>query len=1029
MKRTLFNLITVLLICQACQQTEQKRELRFSNLQEQFADPGAEFRTAPLWVWNTDVTTADIDRMLTELKQQGFGGAFVHPRPGLETEYLSPEWFQLWDYALQKGKELGLLISIYDENSYPSGFGGGHVPDRMPEAYNQGQVLLGSLSREVPDSCYMCLMKQGGEYINITDKLAEYKGKDGEYCIYQLGCYGASNWTAGFPYVDLMAKGVTEKFIEVTMTEGYEKYFGNRLGTEIKNIFTDEPNISTPYGGHCRWTPDLFDTFQQMWGYDLRTHWPQLGEESGDWKKVRHDYNATLLRLFIDRWCKPWHDYCERKGMLWTGHYWEHAWPDLSQGPDNMAMYAWHQMPAIDMLFNQFDDNDNCRAQFGNIRSVKELRSVANQKGRVRTLSETYGGGGWDETLTDLKRLGDWEFALGVNFMNQHLSHMTITGARKFDYPPEFTSLSPWWQDYGVLNDYFARLSLVLSQGRQQNGWLILEPTTSLWLHFTNVAGGEPLWNIARTFQSLLGPLEKGQMEYDLGCEDIIRDCGSVDRKQLRIGQALYHTVVLPPFMENLESRTFQLLRDFSDRGGRIITLGSPDRVDGEENAELKAFMQSAAVIKMQSAEEVLSLYRQETDLQMECPKDSHVYHYRCRYEDGQLLFMVNSSLTDEAGVSFSIPGKFLYRLDALTGRIFLHARAEEGQIEVKTKLYPAGSALWFVSDREALNAEPEEVIPNTLKPLQAQDETEVQPLRANVLNLDFCNLTVGGTSQPDLYYKEANGRMWQHFGQGDPWETAVQFRRRILERDSFPEGEIQLEYPFMVEEDFDRSGMTAIIEKPWMWDVSVNDIPVKDYSVDTLLDCRMGDYAIGNLVRLGRNKITLHMQRMNIRAELGPVMLTGKFGVKGADKGFALTAAPQSVGLGDYSKTGYPEYPWEMCYTKLYQVDNPDQDFFVQLGRWNGTVAQVWVNGQKAGIIAWQPYRLNVRPCMKSGCNRVEVRIIGSNANLYGPHYAPLTGLMGPGSWNGVGNQLPGDQYRLSPYGLDEDFILLFGS
>ena len=114
------------------------------------------------------------------------------------------------------------------------------------------------------------------------------------------------------------------------------------------------------------------------------------------------------------------------------------------------------------------------------------------------------------------------------------------------------------------------------------------------------------------------------------------------------------------------------------------------------------------------------------------------------------------------------------------------------------------------------------------------------------------------------------------------------------------------------------------------------------------------------------------------------------------------------------------------MCYTKLYQVDNPDQDFFVQLGRWNGTVAQVWVNGQKAGIIAWQPYRLNVSPWIKSGCNRVEVRVIGSNDNLYGPHYAPLTGLMGPGSWNGVGSQLPGDQYRLSSYGLDEDFFLM---
>ena len=57
-------------------------------------------------------------------------------------------------------------------------------------------------------------------------------------------------------------------------------------------------------------------------------------------------------------------------------------------------------------------------AQFGNVRAVKELRSVANQMGYTRTLSETYGGGGWDETFKDFKRLGDWEYVLGVNFMN-----------------------------------------------------------------------------------------------------------------------------------------------------------------------------------------------------------------------------------------------------------------------------------------------------------------------------------------------------------------------------------------------------------------------------------------------------------------------------------------------------------------------------------------------------------------------------------------------------------------------------------
>ena len=99
-----------------------------------FKNPPGKYRPAPLWVWNDRMTPDLIDFQLTQLAGHGFGGAFVHPRPGLVTEYLSDEWFALWGHALEKAKELGMQLSIYDENSYPSGFAGGHVSAACPEA-------------------------------------------------------------------------------------------------------------------------------------------------------------------------------------------------------------------------------------------------------------------------------------------------------------------------------------------------------------------------------------------------------------------------------------------------------------------------------------------------------------------------------------------------------------------------------------------------------------------------------------------------------------------------------------------------------------------------------------------------------------------------------------------------------------------------------------------------------------------------------------------------------------------------------
>ena len=64
--------------------------------------------------------------------------AFVHPRPGLMTPYLSDDWFRLWKVALDEAERLDMNVWIYDENSYPSGFAGGLVPEAMPESRGKG---------------------------------------------------------------------------------------------------------------------------------------------------------------------------------------------------------------------------------------------------------------------------------------------------------------------------------------------------------------------------------------------------------------------------------------------------------------------------------------------------------------------------------------------------------------------------------------------------------------------------------------------------------------------------------------------------------------------------------------------------------------------------------------------------------------------------------------------------------------------------------------------------------------------------
>jgi hypothetical protein len=1029
-------LISCIFILNSCKKTviNEVKVPDFKVLSSQFNEPPREYTTSPFFVWNAEITKAEIDSFMTGFKNAGSSQVFIHPRPGLITEYLSVNWFELFQYAVEKGKELGMDVWIYDENSYPSGFAGGHVPDEMPESYNQGQGLRMTRFETLPDTCdkyYLCLKEETGAYSDITTSLSAEKGKTGKYLLFSKTYNGKSDWYGGFSYVDLLYPGVTQKFISVTMT-GYEKYLGTEFGKTVPGIFTDEPQINSP--GGIRWTPDLFDVFMKQWHYDLRMQLPSLFEEVGDWKKIRHNYTQTLLQLFIDRWAKPWYAYCEEKGLKFTGHYWEHEWPNMRPGGDNMAMYAWHHVPAIDMLFNQWDDSTT-KAQFGNVRAIKELSSAANQTGRQRKLSETYGGSGWDLTFTDMKRNGDWEYALGVNLMNQHLTYFTLAGARKYDYPPSFDYHEPWWNNYKYINDHYARLSLALSAGRQINDILILEPTTSAWLYDSYARRNQKPAEIGQAFQSFVTTLEKNQVEYDLGSENMIKDMGSVSKGKFIVGQAGYSRVVLPPMTENLDLETYKILEKFVANGGTLIAFSVPTLVDGSPSIGLKEFFSKNSgkiIILDQLTPETISKFFSNINLEFENVTGGALYHHRRILADGQVLFLINSSLSEAVNGSLRTKGNSAIELQTLTGKVTGYPNKLNGEeISLSYSIPPAGSLLLFIPEMKQPDY-PVPAKPQNLKPVPASSPITVAKNEENVLIIDFCDIEIGKVLTKDMHTYYAADKVYKYYGfkNGNPWNSSVQFRTNIVDRDTFGVNTgFTATYHFVIKGKFDLKNLKAVIERTNLWTVSVNGVEVKAEAGKWWLDRSFGVYNIGTLAKTGDNTITLKASPMKIHAEIEPVYIVGDFSVKPAEKGWIVEAPASAYTTGSWKKQGLPFYSWGVTYSKEFNIEKPEGIWQVSLGDWNGTVAEVSVNSQAATVIAFPPYSTDVTGLLKPGMNKIDVKVIGSLKNLLGPHYNNLRpGFVSPGSWRNVKSYPPGSAYQLLDYGLMEDFTLYKG-
>ncbi len=1024
-------IFSALITCVACTFVQKPAGETVQQTLLQFIHPSAEFRSVPLWVWNDAVSREEIEIQLRDFKEQGIGGVFIHPRPGLSTPYLSDEWLALCRYAVETGKTLGLKVWLYDENSYPSGFAGGHVPAVMPDALGKGLRLtrMNQLPGQFENRPLLVLKKKGSGFMEVTETSGPAAA--GDYYVFDLKENEASPWFGGFNYVDIMRPEVTEKFLNLTL-EAYRQSFGEEFGHTVPGSFQDEAHIAPVSGSDTvNFTPQLFFRFHQRWGYDLRPHLPELFEESGDWQRTRHNYYQTLLELFIEGWAKPYYDYCERNHLALTGHYWEHEWPEPRRSPDTLAMAGYAHIPGIDCLMNEWQNDPH--AQFGNSRAVREIRSAANQLGRKRTLCETYGAGGWDMGFADQKRIGDWLYALGVNLLDPHLSYMTIQGARKRDHPLSFSYHEPWWAHYRTLADYFGRLSVALSAGEQLNRIVVLEPTTTAWMLYSPTAPSPRLEELGNRFQNFIHELEKRQVEYDLASEKTLEEHGSIRGHSLVVGRRPYDLLILPPGLKNLNQSTLDLLAKYLRSGGKLLCWeGTPTFVDGQFSDEpLQLARTYAGLWRMASGtgfEKLAELSPAGVRFEFDAESSPLLFHQRRLLEDGQILFLANSDSQRAARGLLHIVGGSMERWDPFTGQ---HAAypftGKDGELTTSFELPVAGSLLLVIRPEKGQSAGSARF---SVRELEPETPMRIEPLSAVPLTLDYCDIQLAGKIQKDLYFYDAQQKIFQHHGLArNPWDSSVQFKRTILDLDRFPANSgFSATYWFTSAPGVDLASLQVVAERPEFNKVEINGHPVLPEKGRWWLDRAFGVYQIGAWARAGKNQITLNCKPFRILAELEPIYLLGNFRLKPEKKGFSLIPAGE-LKLGPWKDQGMPFYADRVCYTKKYRISHfhsENNRITVALGGWSGSLAEVRVNDKPAGIIAFPPYELDISPFVNSEYVTISVIVYGTLKNLLGPHHNnPPLGRAWPGSFQkgAEGGLPPGSEYSLVGYGLFSDF------
>jgi hypothetical protein len=369
--------------------------------------------------------------------------------------------------------------------------------------------------------------------------------------------------------------------------------------------------------------------------------------------------------------------------------------------------------------------------------------------------------------------------------------------------------------------------------------------------------------------------------------------------------------------------------------------------------------------------------------------------------------------------------------MDPFTGNYTTYpAEASDGRLNLSGQLTPGGSLLLYISDRSVTAEEWVEVDRAGITRVNAS-ETTVGKDKPNMLTLDYCDLELNGETFKDQYFYNAQEKIFELYLKEvygfnyNPWSNAIQYRTRILDKNNFEKGSgFKADFPFEIDPGFIPSNARAVVEWPHLYIVSCNGVQLEPVEDEWWLDRSFGVFNISAHLKPGDNVITVQADPMDILAELEPVYIIGDFGLVSAEHGWKITQAG-GLAMGSWKDQGLPFYSGSVTYSKTFESSDSEDIYLVKLNDWQGTVAEVKVNGESVGIIGWQPYELDISDWVQGGENKVEVIVTGSLKNLLGPHHNnPQIGFVTPWSFfYAPEQQPPGRDYQQLDYGLLEDF------
>ena len=968
----------------------------------QIPDTPSKYRPAPFWSWNADLKPEELRWQIRQMHAAGLGGFFMHARGGLQTAYLSDEWMKCVEASLDEAGKLGMDAWLYDENGWPSGFGGGLV-NALGEKFQLKYLrceIIDAADTSGRDKTIGFYSEKGDRFLG-TELSGDISGKVMR-CFYEVNQF----------YVDNLDAGVVAEFIRVTHQHYYEK-LPEKLLKHLRGIFTDEPQLSRD---GMLWSFVLADEYRKAYNEELI---PKLGELFSDLPQsaqTRIRFWKLCSDLFSKAFMKQIHDWCKLHNWELTGHHVLEEFLSFQTNSNGsiMPQYRYYTLPGVDHLGRSLPSN---------IAAV-QLFSVAQQYGIKQLLTESFALTGWACNFSGMRWVYQSQMAHGINYLCQHLQSYSLRGCRKRDYPQSSFYHQPWWSDYKILNDYFARTGKILADGTTDTEVVVIHPISSMWKVFAGDCDALRNFSSQKSLEDLTTALDARICQHHYADEIIVDECGSTDGDRFVIGNCRYRIVIIPR-LTNISRKIFTMLTKFQRNGGIILKIKEKERdgamtIDGipADHYELDFLNKIPAFDSEYTAAEYVAktVDNPINVLENGVAASSLVGTWRDTEISGftgRFYFFANNNYHCGGKFHLELPesGKKVACIDPADGKLYrLPEVTDNGKtLSIRWDAGAADAISLFAADGLPVDELPE------LKRISAdasairllmENNWQVTKVTENILTLDNCRYCIDGKIT------------------GSCAPIDLQTRLLDLERPC----DLELAFDFNVDDDFDRNTpVYLVVESPEKYSFALNGEKFTATPDGYLFDKAFARILLPGNIHTGVNTISMQIRfeqppetyemirrarifeseynKLTFETEIESIYLCGNFSIRhhgvtvpaGKDASFLKgTFALGSPVKGDIVNcrnlvnSGLPFFAGKVTLKNSFTLTAEELkkiEFFSCTPKGSNSI-KVRVNGEDCGSAFWAPFAVPVKDKLQQGFNTIEVDLTISLRNMLGPHH-----------------------------------------